>query len=279
MGSSVMAWLAGAMVMLALTGSAGAQSTSPAWRAVMVQSPAPVVTSPSSPSSHGPSSSSVTGSPEPLVAPRATGASPKLISSGSGSSVMAWLAGSMVMLALTGSAGAQSTSPAWRAVMVQSPAPVVTSPSSPSSHGPSSSSVTGSPEPLVAPRATGASPKLISSGSGSSVMACWPRPMRTIVLTGSAGAQSTSPAWLAVMVQRPEPSTRSERPSTSTRPLHVEGHRQAGAARGAELDHAGIDRRRVQRRQLDGLPAAFHRDRGADRRGRRPIVVAGLRWP
>ncbi len=92
MGSSVMAWLAGAMVMLALTGSAGAQSTSPAWLAVMVQSPAPVVTSPSSPSSHGPSSSRATGSPEPLVARRATGAAPKPISCGRGSSVMAWLA-------------------------------------------------------------------------------------------------------------------------------------------------------------------------------------------
>ncbi len=172
----------------------------------MVQRPEPSTRSERPSSSHGPSTSMVTGSPDPLDAVSSITRASTVVGS-SGASSMACRPRSTGTVVLTGGAGAQSASPGCLAVMVQSPARTASSTPSSRRQAPAASIRTGSPESAAALTTMGSPTLAPATGRRSTV---WrPRATRSVVATGAAGAQSASPGWEAVTVQRPAPSATS----------------------------------------------------------------------
>ena len=102
------------------------------------------------------------------VALSGVGSAPKTVS-GIGVSSIDWPARAMSMARLTAAAGAQSSSPGWVAVMVQLPAPSVTSAPSRMRQGPSVTKPTGRPEMAVALSGVGSAPKTVSGIGVSSI--------------------------------------------------------------------------------------------------------------
>ncbi len=75
----------------------------------------------------------------------------------------------------------------------------------------------GKPEALLVATRSIDSPTA-RDGMSPSVISASPRPTGMVVVTGSAGAQSASPAWLAVSTQVPAPVATSVVPSRAHGP-------------------------------------------------------------
>jgi hypothetical protein len=74
--------------------------------------------------------------------------------------------------------------------------------------------------------------------------------MRRLVLTGSAGAQSASPGWLALIVQLPEPRTRRVPPSMRQGPLASSATGRPGAVSRGSSMRAPAARSRAMKRAV-----------------------------
>ena len=241
-----------------------------------MQGPAPVVTRSSSPSSHGPSSSTATGRPEAGHGADPEGAVTEDGIAGQRLELDGLAAGPMRRVVLTGSAGAQSASPAWRGgegagARAEGPQRAtldeLTRAARVDGHREAGAGRRRPPPRL----ATEVTPSV-----GSSVMDWLAGAMTMLVLTGSAAAQSASPAWLAVRVQVPAPGVTcglasSHGPSASNttgRPEPLVAPSSRGASPKVTAAGSGSS-------SMDWLAGAMTQGR-ADRLGRGPVGIAGL---
>ena len=110
--------------------------------------------------------------------------------------------------------------PAWWAVIVQLPPPVMRTVLPVNVQFPLADRVTGRPLLAVALTENGASPN-VRSGNGEKVIVWVPRAMMMFCVTGGAGKKLASPAWVAVNVHVPAAVGVIVRPTTVQVPAAV----------------------------------------------------------
>ena len=192
--ASSMRWRALAISSSVVTSAAGAQSTSPAWEAVIVHVPAPVARTDPPSMTQGPSAVKLTGRPEAASAASGCGPAPKTMS-GTVASSMRWRALAISSSVVTSAAGAQSTSPAWEAVIVHVPAPVARTDPPSMTQGPSAVKLTGRPEAASAASGCGPAPKTMSGTVASSMR--WRGKTSSLKRPSVSSAPSTTPTCIA----------------------------------------------------------------------------------